>query len=365
MIRKDLEQVAAYVPGARNDKAVKLSSNEIAEGPLPSAHEAMVASLSQINRYPDMGAVDIRAAIGAHLALPAEQIAVGTGSSALCQQLVYITAQPGDEVVFPWRSFEAYPIFVKVAGATPVTAPLTEDYRLDLDALAAAVTERTKLIFVCNPNNPTSTTITTQEFTDFMAKVPKDVLVALDEAYFEYNQAADTPVATEEILKYPNLVGLRTFSKAYGLAGARIGYAFGPAEIIEALNKVAVPFSVGMVAQTGALASLAAENELARRVEETVAQRERVVAALAPFGTPESQSNFVWIPAAQLGSDPRDVATRLAEAGVLVRPFDDGIRVTVTNAEETDAFLRAWDATVTSTVTSTVASPGQNPSAAQ
>ena len=361
MIRKDLEQVAAYVPGARNDKAVKLSSNEIAEGPLPSAHEAMVASLSQINRYPDMGAVDIRAALGTHLGLPVEQIAVGTGSSALCQQLVYITAQPGDEVVFPWRSFEAYPIFVKVAGATPVTAPLTEDYRLDLDALAAAVTERTKLIFVCNPNNPTSTTITTQEFTDFMAKVPEDVLVALDEAYFEYNQAADTPVADEEILKYPNLVGLRTFSKAYGLAGARIGYAFGPAEIIEALNKVAVPFSVGMVAQTGALASLAAEDELARRVEETVAQRERVVAALAPFGTPESQSNFVWIPAAQLLKDPRDVAKRLAEAGVLVRPFEDGIRVTVTNAEETDAFLRAWDATVTSTVDS----PGQNPSTAR
>lgn len=346
MIRKDLSQLAAYVPGARNERAVKLSSNEIAEGPLPTVTEAMTKSLDSINRYPDMGAEAIRAAIGAHLGVPAEQVAVGTGSSALCQQLVNITAQPGDEVVFPWRSFEAYPIFVKVAGAIPVTAPLTDGYRLDLSALADAVTDRTKLIFVCNPNNPTSTTITADEFTDFMAKVPPHILVALDEAYFEYNQAGDSPVATEEITKYPNVVGLRTFSKAYGLAGARIGYAFGPVEIIEALNKVAVPFSVGMVAQTGALASLRADDELKQRVATTVAQRDRLVAELAPFGTPESQTNFVWIPADKLTASPHDVAARLAENNVLVRTFDDGIRVTVTNEEETDAFLKAWDASI-------------------
>jgi len=344
MLRADLSKLPAYVPGARNEKAVKLSSNEIAEGPLPSVSEAMTASLATINRYPDMGAVEIRAALGQRLGVPMEQVTVGTGSSALCQQLVNITAQPGDEVVFPWRSFEAYPIFAQIAGATPVAVPLTDDHRVDLPGLAAAVTEHTKLIFVCNPNNPTATTITTAEFAEFMGRVPSNVLVALDEAYFEYNTSNDTPVATEEITKYDNVVGLRTFSKAYGLAGARIGYAFGPEPIIEALNKVAVPFSVNAVAQIAALASLEAKDELDARVNETVAQRDRLVAELAPIGTPESQTNFVWIPAASLPDTPQSVAARVADNGVLVRAFDEGIRITVTNADETDAFLTAWQA---------------------
>ena len=170
--------------------------------------------------------------------------------------------------------------------------PLTADHRVDLPALAAAVTERTKLIFVCNPNNPTGTTVTDAEFAAFMDAVPADVLVALDEAYFEYNQAADTPVATEVINRYPNVVGLRTFSKAYGLAGARIGYAFGPQVVIEALNKVAVPFSVSSVAQVAALASLSASDELRARIDGTVAERSRVVDKL---GLAESQANFVWL----------------------------------------------------------------------
>lgn len=335
MIRPDLESLPAYVPGARNERAIKLSSNECAEEPLPSVQEAMSRALATMNRYPDMGAVELRAALARHLGVDETQVAVGTGSSALCQQLVTAAAGPGDEVVFPWRSFEAYPIFAQIAGATPVAVPLTADHRVDLPALAAAVTQDTKLVFVCNPNNPTGTTVTDAEFAAFMASVPEDVLVALDEAYFEYNRAADTPVATDVITRYPNVVGLRTFSKAYGLAGARVGYAFGPRAIIEALNKVAVPFSVSSVAQVAALASLDAQDELHARVDATVAERSRVVEKL---GLSESQANFVWLP-----REGQDLADRLAAEGVLVRVFPEGIRVTVTNAEETDALLEAWD----------------------
>ena len=335
MIRPDLEPLPAYVPGARNERAIKLSSNECAEEPLPSVQEAMSRALATMNRYPDMGAEELRAALARHLGVDEAQVAVGTGSSALCQQLVTAAAGPGDEVVFPWRSFEAYPIFAQIAGATPVAVSLTVDHRVDLPALAAAVTQNTKLVFVCNPNNPTGTTVTDAEFAAFMASVPEDVLVALDEAYFEYNRAADTPVATDVITRYPNVVGLRTFSKAYGLAGARVGYAFGPRAIIEALNKVAVPFSVSSVAQVAALASLDAQDELHARVDATVAERSRVVEKL---GLSESQANFVWLP-----REGQDLADRLAAEGVLVRVFPEGIRVTVTNAEETDALLEAWD----------------------
>lgn len=335
MIRPDLASLPTYVPGVRDERAIKLSSNECAEAPLPSVIDAMREALSGVNRYPDMGAVQLRAALAEHLGVTPEQIAVGTGSSALCQQLVTATAGPGDEVAFPWRSFEAYPIFAQVAGATPVPVPLTADQRVDLSALAAAVTERTKLVFVCNPNNPTATTVTDAEFAAFMESVPGDVLVALDEAYFEYNRAADSPIATEVIARYPNVVVLRTFSKAYGLAGARVGYAFGPQAVIEALNKVAVPFSVSSLAQVAACASLAAQDELRERIDVTVAERARVVAKL---GLAESQANFVWLP----GAGP-EMAERLAAEGVLVRAFPEGIRVTVTNADETDALLEAWD----------------------
>lgn len=335
MIRPDLDSLPAYVPGVRDERAIKLSSNECAEQPLPAVIDAMARSLHSVNRYPDMGALEIREALAAHLGVTVEQVAVGTGSSALCQQLVEIAAQPGDEVIFPWRSFEAYPIFAQVVGATGVPVALDRNHRVDLPAMAAAVTTRTKLIFVCNPNNPTGTTITNDEFAAFMDAVPTDVIVALDEAYFEYNRAADTPVATDVITRYPNVVGLRTFSKAYGLAGARIGYAFGPERIIAALNKVAIPFSVSSMAQAAALASLEATAELEARIDDTTSQRERVVAKL---GLGESQANFVWIPDA-----PAELPERLAEEGVLVRAFPEGVRVSVTNAAETDAFLKAWD----------------------
>ena len=335
MIRPDLSSLPAYVPGKRQEDALKLSSNEATQPPLPAAVDAMAAAAAGANRYPDMGAVAIREALAEHLGVAFEQVAVGTGSSALCQQLVQVTCADGDEVVFPWRSFEAYPIFAQVHGATPVAIPL-KDEGMDLEAIAAAITDRTRLIFICNPNNPSGSIVTRAEFAEFMAKVPAEITVALDEAYTEYLRAEATPLATEDIAKYPNLVGLRTFSKAYGLAGLRIGYAFGQPDMIEALNKVSIPFSVNSVAQAGALASLAAQDELKQRTDTAVAERQRVIEATGAY---PSEANFVWLP----GETP-ELAAALAEQGVLVRSFPEGIRITVTTPEETDQLLAAWKA---------------------
>ena len=346
MIRPDLKAIPAYVAGARNDDALKLSSNEAP--PLPEAAAAMAEAVTKANRYPDIAATALREDLAAHLGVDPEQVAVGTGSSALCQQLVEIAATPGEEVLFPWRSFEAYPIFAQVVGAHPIPVPLGADQRVDLPAMAQKITDKTRLIFVCNPNNPSGTTVTKDEFAAFMDAVPADVLVALDEAYIEYNRATNIPLGTELVGTYPNLVCLRTFSKAYGLAGVRIGYAFGPENIIEALNKVAIPFSASTVAQVGARAALAAQDSLRERTDEAVAQRERLEEALQDWGVPHSEANHVWLPAANLArlGTPQEVAARLAERGVLVRAFSEGIRITVTTEEETDTLLQAWNATI-------------------
>lgn len=337
MIRADLADIPSYVPGHRLSNAVKLSSNEVGFAPLPVAIAAAAEAVATANRYPDMGATELRQALADHLEMSLDQVTVGCGSSALCQQLVQATCAAGDEVIFPWRSFEAYPIFAKVAGAVAVAVPLTTDQHHNLEAMAAAITENTRLVFICNPNNPSGTTITQRQFDDFMAKVPAHVVVALDEAYFEFNRAEDTPLATEEVKRYDNVIGLRTFSKAYGLAGVRIGYAFGNAEIIAALNKVAIPFAVSSVAQAAALASLNAADELMERVEETVAARTVVAQAL---GAVPTQANFVWLP----GPDAVELAEQFAEHGVVIRAFPEGARITVTNDAETEKLLAAWEA---------------------
>ncbi|MCQ9353445.1 histidinol-phosphate transaminase [Corynebacterium sp. 153RC1] len=350
MFREDLASIPSYVPGKRLPDALKLSSNEVTQGPLPSVREAMVLAASAVNRYPDMGALDLREALAEQLQVGMDQVAVGCGSSALCQQLVQITAGPGDEVVFPWRSFEAYPIFTQVTGATPRPVPLTEDGFNDLDAMAEAITDRTRLIFVCNPNNPTGTVVPEQAFLDFMDRVPANVIVALDEAYTEYVRTEDTPLTTELISRYPNLVGLRTFSKAYGLAGLRVGYAFGQADVIDALNKVALPFGVNAVAQVAAVESLAQADALMERTDEVAQERVRVTAALGLEGiSGESQANFVWVPAdceAIGGLEPFALAEALAAHSVLVRAFPEGVRITVTTSEESDQLIAAWQEVV-------------------
>lgn len=336
IVRADISEIPSYVPGKRLADALKLSSNEVTHPPLPAAVAAMAEAAAAANRYPDMGATNLVHAIAKHLKLRPEQVAVGCGSSALCQQLVQITCKTGDEVVFPWRSFEAYPIFARVAGATPRPVPLTADHRVDLPALAAAITPATRLVFVCNPNNPTGTTITKQEFEEFMAVVPPTTLVALDEAYFEFVRTQDTPMGTEVVVKHENVVALRTFSKAYGLAGVRVGYAFGNPAIIAALNKVAIPFGVSAVAQAGAIASLAGAAQLLERTNETVSERDRVARAI---GAIPSEANFVWLPTETAAT----LAQQLADQGVIVRAFPEGVRITVTDHAEANRFLAAWN----------------------
>lgn len=352
-IRPDLADLPAYVPGRSDPGAVKLASNETVHGPLPAVTEAIAAAVQTVNRYPDSGARQLTAALAEDYGLAPEQVAVGCGSVSLCQQLVQAACTPGagHEVLFAWRSFEAYPIITQIAGAVPVTVPLGADHAHDLDAMAAAITERTRVVFVCNPNNPTGTVVGTAALERFLARVPKDVIVALDEAYIEYVRPGDgrTDAPEGDDLQIPdglalaarhrNVVVLRTFSKAYGLAGMRVGYALGDPVVIAGLRKVFIPFSVSSPAQAAGLASLAAADELLARTDLVVAERTRMARALAEAGytVAASGANFLWLP---LAGDSPLFSDRCADAGVLVRPYGtDGVRVTVGDREENDAFL--------------------------
>ena len=257
---------------------------------------------------------------------------------SLCQQLIQITSTVGDEVVYGWRSFEIYPLQTRTAGATPVQVPLT-DHTYDLDAMLAAVTDRTRLIFVCNPNNPTSTVVDPDELVRFVEAVPSDILIALDEAYVEYITDDMLPDSFGLVRAHSNVVVLRTFSKAYGLAGLRVGYAVGDPDIITALGKVYVPFSATSISQAAAIASLDAADELLARTDAVVAERARVTAALreAGYTVPPSQANFVWLP---LPGRAQEFANDSANSRIIVRPYgDDGVRVTVAPHTRT---TRSW-----------------------
>lgn len=330
-----------YVPGKNVPGSIKLASNETVYGPLPSVHAAIERAIAVVNRYPDNASVDLKAALAMHLdaAVAPEQIAVGSGSVTLCQQLVQITAAAGDEVMIGWRSFECYLPIIQVSGATTVPVPLT-DHTHDLDAMLAAITDRTRLIFVCNPNNPTSTVVDPDALARFVDAVPPHILIALDEAYVEYVRDGMLPNSLELALGHSNVVVLRTFSKAYGLAGLRVGYAVAHPDLITALDKVVMPFAVTNVAQAAAIASLEASDELMARTDALVVERTRVSDALreAGFELPPSQSNFVWLP---LGSRTMDFTEQAADAHLVVRPFAaEGVRVTIGAPEENDALLR-------------------------
>jgi histidinol-phosphate aminotransferase len=298
---------------------------------------------SSANRYPDTDSVELAGTLAARFGVDPSQVAVGCGSVSLCTQLVQAAADADDEVMFAWRSFEAYPIITAVSGASAVQVPLREQVH-DLDAMAERITGKTRLIFVCNPNNPTGTAVRRDALHAFLRRVPENVVVALDEAYREFVTDPDVPDGTTLLGEYPNVVVLRTFSKAYGLAGLRVGYAIAadPA-ITRALGQTQVPFAVTTVAQQAALASLepAAEQQLMRRVGEVVAERSRVREELLGVGydVPPSESNFVWLP---LGERTTAWASACADRKVIVRPFaGDGARVTISTAKENDLFLAA------------------------
>jgi histidinol-phosphate aminotransferase len=332
--------VAGKPPVARSDlRTYKLSSNENPYPPLPGVVEAAHAAVLTMNRYPDMGNTALYGALSAKLGVPVDHLALATGSVALIYQLVQAFCDPDDEVVFAWRSFEAYPIAVTAASASMVRVPVLADGRHDLDAMLAAITDRTRIVLVCTPNNPTGPAVTQTELDAFLAAVPPRVLVVVDEAYVEFVRMADAIDGVATYQRHDNVVLTRTFSKAYGLAGFRVGYAVGPPALAGALRSVSLPFGVSGVAQAAAIASLEREDELFVRVDALVAERERVVAALDGVGwaVPEPQGNFVWL---ELGDRTLDFAAAADEVGIVVRPFaGEGVRVTIAETEANDRLV--------------------------
>ncbi|MQA02861.1 MAG: histidinol-phosphate transaminase [Streptosporangiales bacterium] len=340
--RETLDKLAAYVPGkpavAPDGKAYKLSSNETPLTPLPSVRDAIAAAAGDGNRYPDNGSVELVGRIAQRFEVPESHVAVGCGSVGVMEQLMLAAAGPGDEVVYAWRSFEAYPILVQLTGATSVQVPLDGETH-DLDAMAEAITDRTRLIFVCNPNNPTGTVVRREALVEFLDYVPQDCLVVLDEAYREFVTDDLVPDGLTLYGERPNVAVLRTFSKAYGLAGLRVGFAVAHEPVAEAARKTMLPFTVSSVAQAAAIASLDAEDQLLARVREIVGERQRVRDALLSYGyqVVESQANFVWL---RLGTRTPEFAEACAAQGVAVRPFGtEGVRVSVAERAAGDRFL--------------------------
>ncbi|WP_082717024.1 histidinol-phosphate transaminase [Microterricola viridarii] len=353
-LRPEIVALPAYRQGkpAAAD-AFKLSSNENPFDPLPGVIEAVVAE-TQFNRYPDATALALRTELAARHGVTPDQVHIGSGSVALLAQLILATSAPGTEVVYSWRSFEAYPGLVTVSGAASVQVPNTPDHGHDLPAIAAAVGENTSLVIICSPNNPTGNVVGAEEFAAFMAAVPTDVIVVLDEAYAEFVHAGAAAAQTlaEPAVnglprgaaplseRYPNLVILRTFSKAYGLAALRVGFAIGAEGILDAARSTAIPLSVTAQGSAAALASLAAEKHLLDRVAVIADRRDGIHDALTAQGwaLPRSYANFLWLP---LGAETAAAAETLSAAGLIVRAFPDGIRISVGEEEATPLLLAA------------------------
>lgn len=329
----------------------KLSSNENPFAPVPAVVERvheMVTGVpgapSLLCRYPDPLATALREKLAGHLDVPAEDIVTGAGSLGALSQIITAYAGDGqggepDEVIFPWRSFEAYPIVVRSAGARDVMVPLTADHRHDLPAMLAAVTDRTRVILLCTPNNPTGPVLTTAEVEDFLAKVPAHVLVVIDEAYVEFIRDEAAVKGLDMYRTHPNVVVLRTFSKAHGLANLRVGYSVSHPEITAALRTVAVPFAVSTIAEQAAVASLEHLDEVLGHVQTVVGERERVLAGLKDAGwdVPETQANFVWLP---LGERAAEFSAAAQAQALSVRAFaGEGVRVTIGEVEANDRFL--------------------------
>ena len=325
----DLEAVA---------ESAKLSSNENPYPPVPSVVAAIAAAAGDVNRYGDHRAAELREALGAWLGVDPERVTTGCGSVGLLQQLFLTYVGPGDEVVYPWPSFEAYPVDVAITGGVEVAVPLV-NHAFDLDAVADAVTPRAKLVVLANPNNPTGTAVHVDQIRGLLQQVPDDVLVVVDEAYREFaNTDLGDPI-TDLMPDYPNVVVLRTFSKAYGLAALRTGYGIADPSVVTQIDKVLIPFAVNHLAQVASLAAIEARDEARVIIDRLVSERDRVVDALRGDGweTPDAHANFVWLP---LGERTDEVFPALEQRGVVVRPFPEvGIRVTIGTPAENDRFL--------------------------
>ncbi|MFI9585706.1 histidinol-phosphate transaminase [Streptomyces sp. NPDC052236] len=347
-LRPGLGDLPVFRSAPAGAGGIKLDSNELAFGPLPGVRDATADAVREVNRYPDNSGADLTRRLAETYGLPVETISLGPGSVGLCMQLLQITCEAGDEVIIPWRSFEVYPTLARTAGAVVRAIPLTPAHKPDLVAMAAAITDRTRLVFVCTPNNPTGTVLGREELERFFDAVPGDVLVVLDEAYWEFvgdPDALDGIAYVKERIRRGrhNVVALRTFSKAYGLAGVRVGYCVSAEPVADMLARVAVPYAVNTVAQRAAVASLACVSELRTRVGVVALERERTREALVKWGyeVPPSGGNFLWLP---LGEASEPFRQHCLDRRIRVRALaGEGVRVTVGEPHENDELLAAAD----------------------
>src|SRR4051794_17574290 len=330
-----------------------LASNESPYPPVPAVVEAITRSLSSLNRYPDPTNAALRRKLADRYEVPANRIAIGNGSCDILLAAGEALLEPGAEVLYAWPSFSVYPHLAAASGARAIEVPLDEHHRHDLAAMAKEITVSTRLLIVCNPNNPTSTALPLDEIAAFIAEVPRHVAVILDEAYIEFSVLQDPQDSVDLLSKHPNLALLRTFSKIYGLSGLRVGYALcGSDELRTAVDQVRQPFFCNVAAQAAAVEALNHQDEVTRRVERNLAERMGLVDALGEIGIEcaESQANFIWFDLPESVEEP-DIVRGLAERGVLVRAGgalgrEGALRVTVGTQGENERFLEALGALV-------------------
>jgi histidinol-phosphate aminotransferase len=352
LIRAELGPMRPYSPGLRvsevreksgRDDVRKLSSNENPYGPFPGALAGMRAVLGRLNVYPDGAARALKRRICQHLGVAEENMVVGNGSNELLRIIAQAVLAPGDECVFAWPSFVVYPMVCQLMGATEVRVPLGAGEVHDLVAMADAITERTKLVFLCNPNNPTGTIYSRASFDAFLARVPEHVLVVIDEAYFEYAMSPEYPDGLGYFDGLRPLCVLRTFSKMYSLAGARVGYGVLPVPLVSALNKIREPFNVNTVAQVGAYYSLDDQAEVRRRRDENREQKTHLYSCFDRLGVSyvPSETNFVYVHTEK----PVEVFQALLSQGVIVRDFGTApaLRVGVGSPDDTRATVAAFE----------------------
>jgi histidinol-phosphate aminotransferase len=330
-----------------------LASNESPYPPIPAVMEAITATLGGLNRYPDPTNAALRSAISDRHGVPVHRIAVGNGSCDILLAAGEALLEPGAELVYAWPSFSVYPHLTAASGARGIQVPVDDQHRHDLPAMLREITAATRLVIVCNPNNPTSTALPLEEIAAFVREVPRHIAVILDEAYVEFNLLQDADESVELLDRHPNLVLLRTFSKAYGLCGLRVGYALcGSEDFRIAVDQVRQPFHCNAAAQAAGIEALKHQDEVARRAERNLAERLELQDGLRRLGIEpaESQANFVWFDLPE-SMEERDIVAGLAQQGVLVRAGaalgrDGALRVTVGTEAENARFVSALGALV-------------------
>jgi histidinol-phosphate aminotransferase len=349
--RDVIDNISPYVPGKPISDVqrelglsdvIKLASNENPFGCSPKVKQAISDSLSEINLYPDGNATLLRESLARHHGLKPEQFIFGAGSNEIISFIAQLFLNPGDESIYPMPSFVWYDTAVRAVGATPVTIPL-KDFTIDLDAIKSSVTEKTKIIWICNPNNPTGTIITDKQQEEFLDSVPSNVVVVLDEAYYEYARGECFPESVPLLEKYPNIIVLRTFSKAYGLASLRVGYGMASSEIASYLNRIRPPFNVNTIAQRAAIAALEDQSFVRHVVTENKKGLLALYDAFEKLGLKyiKSHTNFIWV---EMPYQSGEAFQKLLRKGVIIRPFmKNWIRITVGTEEENRILVKSLE----------------------